>query len=156
MPFMISGNKLHNNLYISVASIWRFLSWTVTDLPLERSYLKMRNDLYRQLLMPSHEAYYDLSVCYELSRSVNNIQIMNNAFMVILSFFWVMHFDILARVCIFCLIFSTIFKKWSSNLHLWSKSMPNNSSCVELASWFSQHLYTGHCQTLLKDEIFCY
>ena len=87
MPFMISGNKLHNNLYISVGSIWRFLSWTVTDLPLERSYLKMRNDLYRQLLMPSHEAYYDLSVCYELSRSVNNIQIMNNAFMVILSFF---------------------------------------------------------------------
>ena len=53
----------------------------------ERSSSKMRNDLYRQLLMPSHEVYYDLSVCYELSRLVNNIQIMNNAFMVILSFF---------------------------------------------------------------------
>ena len=53
----------------------------------ERSSSKMRNDIYRQLLMPSREAYYDLSVCYELSRSVNNIQIMNNAFMVILSFF---------------------------------------------------------------------
>ena len=61
--------------------------------------------------MPSHEVYYDLSVCYELSRLVNNMQIMANAFMVILSSFWVMYFDILARVRIFCLIFSTIFKK---------------------------------------------
>ena len=47
----------------------------------------MKNDLYRQLLMPSHEVYYDLSVCYELSRLVNNMQIMANAFMVILSSF---------------------------------------------------------------------
>ena len=53
----------------------------------ERSSSKMRNDLYRQLLMPSREVYYDLSVLYELSRLVNNIQIMNNAFMVILSSF---------------------------------------------------------------------
>ena len=43
----------------------------------ERSSSKMRNDLYRQLLMPSREVYYDLSVSYELSRLVNNIQIMN-------------------------------------------------------------------------------
>ena len=34
---MISGDKLFNILYISVASIWRFLSETVTDLSLERS-----------------------------------------------------------------------------------------------------------------------
>ena len=139
-----------------MVSIWSFLSWTMTDLSLERSSSKMRNDLYRKLLMPSHEVYYDLSVCYELSRLVNNMQIMANAFMVILRFFWVMYFDILARVCIFCLIFSTIFKRWSSNIYLRSKSMPNNSSCMGLLSWFPRHLYTGHCQTLLKDEIFCY
>ena len=34
---MISGDKLFNILYISIASVKRFLSWTVTDLPLERS-----------------------------------------------------------------------------------------------------------------------
>ena len=34
---MISGDELFNILHISVASIWRFLSWTVTDSSLERS-----------------------------------------------------------------------------------------------------------------------
>ena len=34
---MISGDELFNILYISGASICRFLSWTVSDLSLERS-----------------------------------------------------------------------------------------------------------------------
>ena len=37
--------------------------------------------------MPSHDVYYDLSVCCELSRLVDNMQIVTNAFMVILRFF---------------------------------------------------------------------
>ena len=47
----------------------------------------MRNHLSRQFLMPSHEVYDDLSVCYELSRLVDNTQIATNAFMVLVSFF---------------------------------------------------------------------
>ena len=39
----------------------------------------MRNDLYTQLLMPSHEIYYDLPTCYELSRLVDSMQIVTNA-----------------------------------------------------------------------------
>ena len=37
--------------------------------------------------MPSHEVYHDLSLSYELSRLVENIQIVTNAFMVLPSFF---------------------------------------------------------------------
>ena len=40
------------------------------------------------IFMLSHEVYYDSSACYELSRLVDNMQIVTNAFMVILSFFW--------------------------------------------------------------------
>ena len=53
------------------------------------------------------------------------------------------------------LIFWTIFKSWSSNVHLWSISIPNNSSYLRLLSWSPQHLYAGHCQILLKDKILC-
>ena len=65
----------------------------------------MRNDLYRQFLMLSHEVYYDLSLCCELSRLVENMQIVTNTFMVLLKFFQGVYFDILARMCIFRLIF---------------------------------------------------
>ena len=44
----------------------------------------IRNDLYRQFLMPSQDDCYNLSVCYELFRLVGNMLIMTNAFMVIL------------------------------------------------------------------------
>ena len=81
------------------------------------------------------EVYYDLSVCYELSRWVDNLKIVNYAFMVILSFFWGMYFDILARMLIFWFIFWRISKIWSSNGHLWSISRPNNSSYLRLPSW---------------------
>ena len=87
MSFMISGDKLFSILYISIASIWRFLSWTVTDLSLEKSSSLVRNDLCRQFLMPSDEVYYDLSVCYELSRLVDSKQIVTNAFIVTRRFF---------------------------------------------------------------------
>ena len=42
----------------------------------------VRNNLYKQFLMSSDEVYYDLSVCYELSRLVDNMQIVTNAVMV--------------------------------------------------------------------------
>ena len=38
--------------------------------------------------MTSLEIFYDLSVCYELSRLVGNMQIVTNALMVIFIFFW--------------------------------------------------------------------
>ena len=47
----------------------------------------MRNGLYRQFRMPSHKVYYDLSLCYELSRLVENMQIVTFASMVFLNFF---------------------------------------------------------------------
>ena len=47
--------------------------------------------------MLSHEIYYSLSVCYELSRLVDNMQIVTNDFIVILSVFYGMYFDILLR-----------------------------------------------------------
>ena len=37
--------------------------------------------------MPSDDDHYDLPICYELSRLVDNMQIVTNAFMVLLSFF---------------------------------------------------------------------
>ena len=37
--------------------------------------------------MTSHEVYYDLSVCYKLFGFVDNMQIVTNSFMVILSYF---------------------------------------------------------------------
>ena len=46
----------------------------------------MRKDLYRQFLMPSHEVYYDFSVCYELSRLADDMKIVISAFMVIMNF----------------------------------------------------------------------
>ena len=50
----ISGNNLLNSLITSVASIWKFLWWTVADLSLE--VIKMiKDDHYRQSLVPSHE-----------------------------------------------------------------------------------------------------
>ena len=85
MCFVVSGDKLFNILYISAASTTRFLSWTVTDLSLVLQ--MMKNDIYRQFLIPSHEVYYVLSVFYELSILVDNNQIVTNASMVLLSFF---------------------------------------------------------------------
>ena len=46
----------------------------------------MRNYLYRQFLMPSHEGYYGLCVCFEFSRLKDNMQIVTNVFMVLLGF----------------------------------------------------------------------
>ena len=37
MSCIISGDNPFNILYISVASVWRFLWWTVSDLSLEIS-----------------------------------------------------------------------------------------------------------------------
>ena len=85
MCFVVSGDKLFNILYISAASTTRFLSWTVTDLSLVLQ--MMKNDIYRQFLIPSHEVYYVLSVFYKLSILVDNNQIVTNASMVLLSFF---------------------------------------------------------------------
>lgn len=53
--------------------------------------------------MPSDEFYYDL--CYKLSRLVDNVQIVTNAIMVILSFLGGLYFDIFASMYIFWLIF---------------------------------------------------
>lgn len=67
MSCIISGDKPFNILYISVANLWRFLWWNVTDLYLERNSSNDENDLYRQSLVPSHELYwsYDFSASYE-------------------------------------------------------------------------------------------
>ena len=51
--------------------------------------------------MPSDEIYFDLSVCCELSRWVDNMQIVTDPFMVILRFFRGMYLDIPPRMCIF-------------------------------------------------------
>ena len=83
---MISGDKPFKILYISVASIWRFLSCTVTDLSVKKVLQMIRNDLYRQFAMHSHEVFYDVFVSYELSRLVDNMQIVTNAFEVSASF----------------------------------------------------------------------
>ena len=105
----------------------------------------MRNYFYRKTLIPTHEVYFDLSVCYEISRLVGNIQIVTNAFMVLLSFFCGMDFDVIARMCIFWLIFWTIFKRGCWNVYLWPKSIPNNSSYMRLLSW---PLPTSICKKL--------
>ena len=75
MSCIISGDNPFNLLYISVASICRFLWWTVTDLSLGGVLQMMKNN-YRQSWVPSHEFYlsYDLSVCYETSRLVGDMQ----------------------------------------------------------------------------------
>ena len=113
----------------------------------------MRNDLYRQFLMPSHEVYYDLSVCYELSRLVDIMQIVTNASMVTYSFFWGIYLHILARMCIFWLIFRAIFKRWSSNVHLWCISITNNnSSQLRLLRWPS--LICRTFSDLVKTQCF--
>ena len=72
--------KFNFNIYyliffnISIASIWTFLLWTVTNLSLEKNVLQMIRDyLYKQFLMPSHQFYYDLSFCYELTRLVDKV-----------------------------------------------------------------------------------
>ena len=72
--------------------------------------------------MPSHEVYYDLwFIClHELSRLVDNMKIVANAFMVLLSFFWGIYVNIFARMGIFWLIFWTMFKRWSLIIHLLS------------------------------------
>ena len=81
---MISGDKLFNILCISVASNWRLLSWIATDLSLESSSNDEKCSLF---LMLYHQVYYDSSVCYELSRLVDNMQIVTNAFIIIISLF---------------------------------------------------------------------
>ena len=52
MSFTISGDRLFNTLFISVARFWRFFSWTVTYLSLENILQMMRNDLYKQFFSP--------------------------------------------------------------------------------------------------------
>ena len=53
----------------------------------DRALNPIREPYYRQFLMPFHEVYPDLCLCYKLSRSVDNMQIVTNAFMVLLRFF---------------------------------------------------------------------
>ena len=85
------------------------------------------------------KVYYDLSVCYEWSRWVDNLKIVNYAFMVILIFFWGMYFDILARMLIFWFIFWRISKRWSSNGHLWSTSRPTSWPPTFICRTLSDH-----------------
>ena len=65
----------------------------------------MKNILYRKSLVPSNDVYlsYDLSPYYGTTRLVGNMQTgeETNAFVVILSFFRGMYFDILAKACTF-------------------------------------------------------
>ena len=74
---MISGDKLFNILCISLASIWIFLSRTMTDFSLKKVLQMIRNDLYIDFLMLSYEVYYDFSDCYQLSTLMGNMQIAN-------------------------------------------------------------------------------
>ena len=60
--------------------------------------------------------------------------------MVILNFFWGICLDILAKPCNFWLTFWTIFKRWFSNINLWSIRIPNTSSYLLPLSWFSPTL----------------
>ena len=66
-----------------------------------------------------------------------------NAFMVILSFFWGIYLDILAKASNFWLTFWTLFKWWFSNVNLWSISTPNSSSYLLLLSRFPPTLKSG-------------
>ena len=50
---------------------------------------------------------------------------MANAFIVIITFFWGMYFDIFSKASAFWVTFWTIFEKWSSNVNLWSIKLPN-------------------------------
>ena len=53
---MISGDLIFNILYISVASNQRFLSWSVTDLSLEKSFSNDEKLFLGNFLCP-HEIY---------------------------------------------------------------------------------------------------
>ena len=53
---------------------------------------------------------YAYAMNYPDQWTICKLQIVTNAFMVLLSFLWGMYFDILARMCTFWLI----FKRWSS------------------------------------------
>ena len=79
MSFKISRDILLSILYITVASIWRFLAWTMTDLSLEGS---SSNDQkwYLQTVLNAYEVYYDLSICYELLTIVHKIFEANSCF----------------------------------------------------------------------------
>ena len=76
----------------------------------------MINDLYRKFLIPFHEVFYDLTVCSELSRLMENMEIVTNALMVILSFFETCTLVFLSGhvpwySCIFWLILWSVFKR---------------------------------------------
>ena len=105
-----------------MASIWRFISGTVTDSSLEISSSNDEND--QEILSAlSWNLFILWFICL-----LWNIQIRGqyanceerNAFMIILSSFCGMNLDILAKVCNFWLTFWTIFKRWLSNVNLWS------------------------------------
>ena len=116
----------------------------------------MKNYQFGQSLVPSHEFYlsYDLSACYETSRLVGNMQtVETNAFMIILSFFWGMYSDILSNSCHFWLTFWTIFKRWFSNVNLWSVSIPNRSSYLLLLNQFPRTLICWILLLLLSSLI---
>ena len=179
---MIFGDKLFNILYILVLNICRFLSMTVTYL--------MRN-LYRQFLIPSHKVYYDLSLCFGLSRllEICTLWLMLSWYfsasfeacrcvkcVQIRSFFWSLFSRIrteygeirsispysvqmrentdqkklpiwtLFTHCVLWYSYQDVYflvifldnitsKRWFSKVHLWSISIPNNSSYLRLLSW---------------------
>ena len=63
-------------------------------------------------------------------------------------------FDILSKMCIFWLIFWTMFKKWSSNVHLCAINVSNNSSYLRLLSWSSPTFICRTLSDLLKIRDF--
>ena len=77
MPFMISGDKLFNILYISLARVLKISFMDCDRMPLENVFQMLKNDHYKLFLIHSHEFFYVLSVSYKLSRLVNNMQIVN-------------------------------------------------------------------------------
>ena len=122
---MISGDKLFNILHISVANILRFFSWTVTDLQLERIF---SNDEKWSL----HTTLNALS-WNSLSKLVDSMQIVT---MHVNSASFEVCTSIFLPGCVFLRsIFWAIFKRWSSNVHLWSLRIPNNSSYLWLLRW---------------------
>ena len=125
---IISGDNPCNILFISVASTWRFLWWTETDLSLERSSSNDKKWSLQTILSALSWSLFILWFIYLLWNIQISGQYANcektNAFMILLSFFWGMYLDILAKACKFWLTFWTTFKRWFSNVNLWSISIP--------------------------------
>ena len=110
MSCMIYGYNPFNIWYISVASICRFLWWTVTDLSLERSF--SHDEIYDHMIF-SWNLFILRFICLpwniQISGHYANCEEING-FMVVLIFFWGMYVDSLAKACRFWLTLWTIFK----------------------------------------------